>query len=367
MISSIIVNYHSAYDTARAVNSLLPPNQEEEVEIWIIDNSESEEEAQVLRTELGSRCHILVSSKNLGFGRACNQAFEKTQGEWIFLLNPDAYLEPGALTPLRAFMEKNPRCGAAGPLIYWDQGRNFLLPPSISPSPWRELCTFPAGPVRAHLAWLNGLWWRRQSLRVWQAKGPIRQRNLSGGHALLRRSAVQRAGGLFDTRFFLYYEDTDLFLRLRRAGSDLYVVPSAAVVHEFDGCARDRRDWKQKLMHESHTRFMEKHFSTHPVWLLHKRYAGSLVTAARLPEITDLGTIGAPPALAVRLEIRADWLLEWSPGPFFFPAAGCFGKGASAEFSREAWELLPTGRQFVRLSSRKGTWVSPRVWQWNKT
>jgi GT2 family glycosyltransferase len=366
MISAIIVNYHSAHSTVRAVSSLFSPEQQEEVDIWVVDNSESEEEARFLKTELNDTCHLLVNSKNVGFGAACNQVFERTRGDWILLLNPDAYLEEGALKALRSFMEKHPRVGAAGPLIYWDKGHNFLLPPSPSPSPWRELLTFPSNSLRARLTWLNSLWWRYQSLRVWQAAGPKRQHNLSGGHVLLRRTAVNRAGGLFDTRFFLYYEDTDLFLRIRRAGFDLFVVPEAVVVHQFSGCARYKEQWKREEMAKSGILFMEKHYGNHMAYRLAQRQQAGPGPTQSIPVITDLGIPQSPPVFSIPNKWYSGWLLEWSPNPFMFPAAGYPSKGNEAIFPQEVWSILPQGKQFVRLGSSRNFLLPLKIWQWEK-
>ena len=364
MISAIIVNYHSAYTTVRAASSLFSPEQQEEVDIWVVDNSESEEEARFLKTELDDTCQLLINSKNVGFAVACNQAFERTQGDWILLLNPDAYLEKGALKALLSFMKKHPRVGAAGPLIYWDKGHKFLLPPSPSPSPWRDLLTFPADPVRTNLAWLNSLWWRRQSLSVWQAAGPKRQHNLSGGHVLLHRTAVNRAGGLFDTRFFLYYEDTDLFLRIRRAGFDLFVVPEAVGVHQFSGCARYKEQWKRGEMAKSGILFMEKHYENHMAYRLAQRRKPTPTQS--IPVITDLGRPQSPPVFSIPKKWRSGWLLEWSPNSSMFPAAGYLGKGDKAVFPQEVWSILPPGKQFVRLGFSSNFLLPRKIWQWEK-
>jgi len=366
MISAIIVNYHSARATIRAVSSLLPPKQREDIEIWVVDNSESEEEAQFLTTELDGTCHLIVNSKNVGFGVACNQALERTRGDWILLLNPDAYLEKGALRALHSFIEKHPRVGAAGPLIYWDEGHNFLLPPSPPPSPWRDLLTLSADTVRARLAWLNSLWWRYQSLRIWQAAGPVRQRNLSGGHVLLRRMAIKKAGGLFDNSFFLYYEDTDLFLRMRHASLDLFVVPEASVVHQFSGCVRDKEQWKREEMARSGNLFMEKHYRNHMAYRMARKCKAGPAPIKDILAVTDLGRPQSPPVFPVPKKWHSGWLLEWSPNPFLFPAAGCLNKGDKAVFPQEVWSILPPGRQFVRLGSSHHFLLPRKIWQWEK-
>ena len=367
MISAIIVNYYSAHVTVQAVNSLLSSDQNKEnIEIWLVDNSESEQEAQFLRDKFGGICHLLINSKNVGFAVACNQALKRAHGDWIFLLNPDAYLEEGALEVLQSFMEKHPSVGAAGPLIYWDEGHNFLLPPSPPPSPWRNLLTFPAGPVRSRLAWLNSLWWRYQSLKVWQVLRPIQQRSLSGGHVLLRRRAIEKAGGLFDTRFFLYYEDTDLFLRMRHAGLYLFVVPEAVVVHKFSGCARDKEQWKRKEMARSGNLFMEKHYRNHMAYRLAQKCKADPAPIKDMLAVTDLGRPQSPPIFPVPSKWHSGWLLEWSPNPFMFPAAGYLSKGNEAIFPQEVWSILPPGRQFVRLGPSHNFLLPRKIWQWEK-
>jgi len=366
MVTAIIVNFYSAHYVARAVNSLLSSEDRRKPDIWVVDNSEDATEADLLKKILGGTCKVVVNSKNVGFGAACNQVFKQTESEWILLLNPDAYLEKGALEALCSFMDKYPEVGAAGPLIYWDEGRKFLLPPSPSPSPWHYLLTSPDDRVRTNLAWLNSLWWRHQSLSVWRAAGPKRQRNLSGGHVLLRRTAVNKAGGLFDTCFFLYYEDTDLFLRIRRVGFDLFVVPEAVAVHQFSGCARHKEEWKREEMARSGILFMEKHYGSHLAYRLAKRRKQGSGRIRNVPVITDLGRPQSPPVFSVPKKWNSGWLLEWSPNPFMFPAAGYLGKGDKAVFPREAWAILPVGKQFVRLGSSRKFLLPRKIWQWEK-
>ena len=92
MISAIIVNYYSCRLTMRAVKSLLPPGQDVECGIWVVDNTPDPEEHDWLKTHLPGTCHLIINDRNLGFAKACNQAYAQTTGEWVLLLNPDAHL-----------------------------------------------------------------------------------------------------------------------------------------------------------------------------------------------------------------------------------------------------------------------------------
>ena len=94
---AIIINYKSAYLTLQAVQSVLNSSSLGPIHITVIDNSEDEEEEKRLKLGLPPAITLRVNAKNIGFGRACNQAFEQFPGEFILLINPDAKLLPGCL------------------------------------------------------------------------------------------------------------------------------------------------------------------------------------------------------------------------------------------------------------------------------
>lgn len=103
--------------------------------------------------------------------------------------------------------------------------------------------TFPssAGLILDHLSTrfpilrnLRSIMFRSRSIKQWRACHPFRVNALSGGHVLLKRSAVSKAGGLFDPAFFMYWEDSDLMQRLRSAGFSLYLEPRASCIHRCE-------------------------------------------------------------------------------------------------------------------------------------
>lgn len=365
MISAIIVNYRAAALAVRAARSVLDAAVGEPLELIVVDNSESAAEAEQLRAALAKRAEIIVNERNVGFGQACNQAYARAHGDAILLLNPDARLLPGALGTLRAFLNEHRQAGAVGPRVYWDDARAGLLPPNLDMSPravlLRELC----GRVGGTLSWLISLRQRRAARRYWRATRPRRMSDLSGGHVLLRREAIERSGGLFDSRFFLYFEDTDLFLRLRRAGYALYFVPAAEVVHEFGACARELSGWKQDRMSEAAAEFYAKHYSTSVV-LRVARWLGARTTPRWRPQMEVLGPVPVPPVLPVPGPWRDGWLLEWSANACFLPAAGQFGHGAVAEVPESIWAVLPPGPLFLRLGAARRFRVPARIWRFEK-
>ncbi|MEM7019409.1 MAG: glycosyltransferase family 2 protein [Pseudomonadota bacterium] len=363
MISAIVVNYHLAESAVRAVKSLVSSGRDEPVEIFLVDNSESYEQAEKLRTAVGKDCTLIVSERNLGFGAACNLAYQQASGDWILLLNPDAWLAQGAAQTLYEFLKANPEAGAVSPRVYWDETQRFLLPANSIPNPRQDVLNAPKGRLGGLLTWWHSLSARSQAVEYWTSKWPLQQEMLSGGHIMLRRRAIESAGGLFDERFYMYYEDTDLFVRLKQASYHSYMVPDALVTHSFAQTPQPE-SWKQEQMQKSHLQFLQKHYAKpNNLTRMMKWLQGG---ARWLPQIEELGVLDAPPELEVPKSIQRHWLLECSLSPYFMPSAGLFGKGDQVIIPDETWQVMSPGKYFLRLGSPEYFYLPPKVISFNK-
>ncbi len=339
MISVIIVNYNSACLTKRAMESVF--REGEDVEIFVVDNTATTEERRSLQDMFEKQdVTLLFNETNAGFARACNQAFSLARGEFVFLLNPDAYLVRPCLGILREFMETTPRAGSVSPILYWDRGMTYLFPNSFPPSPVQDFC-MKLSNISQSFGCLYSQCGKRKNLKLWRSSLPVRVKNLSGGTVMLRRSTVEDIGGLFDEQFFMFYEDNDLFLRLRKAGYSLHFIPRAKAVHSYKHTIL-----KLDVMARSRELYYNKHFSSHFL-----RYI-----SARLPDnsrktgYTDSGTWVAPPSFSVPRDLRKGYLFEWSPNHLFIPSVGFFGSGETFIFSEEIWNSLDEGDYYVRFS-----------------
>jgi N-acetylglucosaminyl-diphospho-decaprenol L-rhamnosyltransferase len=191
-ITVISVAYHSAA-VLPAMLASLPPG----TPTIIVDNASADADALPAGT--------IRNARNLGFGAACNIGAARAGTEFLFFLNPDARLEPGALDALLAAADAHPEAVAFNPrIIQGDPPRPFfrrrsdLLPRSAF---------LPRGIPEADCA------------------VPV----LHGSALLVRRAAFEALGG-FDERLFLYYEDDDLSVRLAALGP-LRWVHGAVVRH----------------------------------------------------------------------------------------------------------------------------------------
>lgn len=344
--TAILVNYHGAALIAEAARSLV--DDPACTHIHVLDNSACETEAGLLRQLLPTTVELTICPKNLGFAGACNLAFAQNDSDFVLLLNPDARLLPGALQKLIDCMVARPMAAAVGPRVYWDVDRQFLLPPSTYPSRLGFLLD-RLGECWPALTHYRARSFRARALREWRAILPFQVDALSGGHVLLRRSALLAVGGLFDPRFFMYWEDSDLMRRLQDYGFTLWLEPAAEAIHLYEHSPD-----KDRLIADGWPAFSEKYFAT-AGWRWLSRFAqrhGRPVPHTKFQEIADTcdtGFTGESVTLAVPEAWQADWLLEFSPGSSFVPAMGHFGQGAVARLPLALARRFSEMPGFIRL------------------
>jgi len=351
---AVIVNYKRADMTLRAIKSVLNSEALGSVEIVVMENSEDEDEAEKLRRELPSPVRLEINPENTGYGRACNAALEGFGGEGILLVNPDARLLPGCLAQLQKTLFCREKRAAVSPQIYWDEGLTFYLPPSYPPALFEFQSLLNPLDSEASVNRILSCLWRRHAVKIWRSSVPVNVNNLSGGLVLLKRQAVQKAGGLFDPRFFLYFEDTDLFIRLRKAGFSLTIDPKARAIHLYDQCGIDDMEKKRAHMRESLSIFLEKHGNDWAKFT--KKCLEKLLPSGgphkRSPD--HVKAFSAPFTLNIPASLRNGWLFEWSPNANFIPSAARFGRGSTLTFHERFWDQLAPGRYFGRLGSDSG-------------
>lgn len=347
---AILVNYHCAQLIVDAVKSIA--DDAECDWIHVVDNSESEVEAEWLRKNLPHKAKLLVSLQNIGFGRACNLALDGVQPESVLLLNPDARLLPGALARLKLTLGEFDKVGAVGPRVFWDNAQKFMLPPSTYPSRV-GFCLNLLGQRWTWLAAIKAKKFRRKSLHYWTTSQPVSVCALSGGHVLLRHDALVSVGGLFDPQFFMYWEDTDLMRRMSDGGWGLLMEPRAKAVHWYEHTAH-----KDQLIEQGWPAFSDKHFSG---WFWHK--LTRFVQASRKAAVTDSFTFLASSndagfEIKVPQALQAAWLLEVSPSRDFIPSIGLLGTGPLAFLPINLAERFKDRDYYLRVSMADDKWLS---------
>ena len=224
LLSVVIVNYRSGELLKDCLTALFKTSPSLDLEVFVINNDSTQDLAPVLDQEW-SQVEFIQNRSNLGFAAGANMGFRKSQGEFVFVLNPDVLVQDQSVETLVSTLRNNADAGLALPLLRNPDGslqyscRRFYSYTTLvmRRAPFNRF--FPThAAVRKHLM----LDWNHDSLaRVdWGL----------GAAMLVRRSALQEPY-LFDERFFLYFEDVDLCLRLRRRGWKVLYVPRASMIH----------------------------------------------------------------------------------------------------------------------------------------
>jgi GT2 family glycosyltransferase len=348
----ILVNYHCADLICEAVASL---GDIRDLQVDVVDNSASADQENVLRSSLPKEVRLLLPGKNLGFGQACNLAFQSSRSEFVLLLNPDARLMPGALDAMVAELRADTRLAAVGPRVYWDEERRFMMPLSTFPSKsWLLRSCF--GTLLPVLNVLGARSFRRAGLAAWRASRPVPVEALSGGHVLLRRSAVVAAGGLFDPDFFMYWEDSDLMHRLKMKGFRLALIPKAEALHFYSHSPA-----KERLIHAGWQVYSHKHHHS-LFWrfalALKQRFQGRNSIGGGFASLDwNSGGVSLPVP-----ESLDDWLLEISPSPDFVPAIGCLGSGRDLVVPLALLRAFSGCDIYLRLAAPSPAMGHARTW-----
>lgn len=342
MLDVLIVNHFYAARLQGVVDSVAA--QLPQARVWIADNSEDAGERAQLAQLRGPALTVLEMPGNVGFGRACNALYARTQGEFVLLLNPDTRLLPGCLPELLAVLREQPALSACSPRQWWDHEGGWMLPAAWLPTGINEWSlTWASGDAR-QLRRLSQAY-RNTSQALWDGtRRWIGQKALSGAALLVRRTAVERAGGLFDPAYFLYYEDSDLCLRLQRRAGPLALCTQAQIVHEWTHSAR-KVDW----MEQSKQHYLATHFRGHGRWeqrlqaLRQRQLPPVRFAFETLP--LSLEHLPVPAAW------QGGWVLEVSPSPLLIPPLARAGRGPVAWVSlQDLHTRLGGQRLYLRLS-----------------
>ena len=224
-VSVVIVSYEGREDLERCLTAVQDDSTELDVEVFVVDNA-STDGSQAMVAEMFPSVALIVNEHNLGFSAANNQALRRYSGRYAFLLNPDAFLTPGALNRLVTFMDEHPAVGASGPKLL---NRDGSLQCSIRRFPSLKNAAFETFFLQ-HL--VPGLTSRYGEVVV-DARAYVRPHAvewLSGAAMFVRRDTIDRVG-MMDESFFLFAEEIDWFKRMHDAGIQVWFDPEAIAFH----------------------------------------------------------------------------------------------------------------------------------------
>lgn len=220
-----VINFKTKELTKNCLNSLLKQKFDNQIEIWLIDNASNDGSLEFLKKEF-PKIKFIENKENLGFGKAHNQVFEKAHGDYYIVLNSDAEVEEGTIDGMVNFMAENQDCGLASCKILGFDGK---LQPNGGDLPFGT----------ALINWLYNLeiLGFKKSFHRTESSYYEREREvgwLSGNFLIIKKEVLEKVKG-FNPKYFMYFEDSELCFRIKKAGYKIMYTPKFTVKHLSGG------------------------------------------------------------------------------------------------------------------------------------
>lgn len=215
VISFITICYNGFKDTCALIDSLQDRIHSVSYEIIVIDNASREDEASKIH-ELYPSVIAIRSNENKGFSGGNNIGIQAAKGKYLFFINNDTYIEADGIHHLVKCLENNPKIGGVSPKI------RFAFPPQHI-----QFAGFTP---------LSKITLRNDTLGFDCADDeafdtPHSTPYLHGAAMMIKREAIEKAG-MMPELFFLYYEELDWSVSIKRVGYELWYEPQCTVFHK---------------------------------------------------------------------------------------------------------------------------------------
>lgn len=212
-----IVNYNGGQVILDCLQSIFDLKDNLELKVWVIDNASSDGSVDEIRKNF-PKVILIVNNDNVGFGKAHNQALKQVDAEYVLILNPDTRLESGVIEELVSYLSLHSDVGAISPKIVFENGKVDLTAHRGFPTPMAAF--------RYYILKDESLY----HLTNRMSDDPHEVDSIGGAFFLTPKKVLDKVG-LFDEDYFMYAEDIDLCLRIKKAGYKVIYYPAREVLH----------------------------------------------------------------------------------------------------------------------------------------
>ena len=218
LVSVIIVVHNNIQDLRDCISSILQADYPH-VEVIAVDSASTDGSPGLIGREFPS-VKLLEYPVNLGFCEGSNRAVRLAKGDFVFLLNPDTVTPPDTISTLAARMERDSHIGVLAPKMLFLQERGVINSVGLQSNRIFYSCD------RGFLEYDRGQYDEEAAII-----------SACGGAMFVRKAVIDKIG-LFDSRYFMYYEDLDFGIRSRLTGYKVLYTPDAIVYHRMRASGR---------------------------------------------------------------------------------------------------------------------------------
>ena len=231
-----IINFNGTSNTLECLLSLDKMNSKNfKISVVVIDNA-SDTEFRIHNLDFKIDVKIIRSEENLGFSGGQNTGIRyaiENGADYVLILNNDTIVDKNLIEELLNAAEKDKDIGIAVPKIYFASGFEFHKD-RYKKSDLGKVIWYAGG----EMDWKNVIGFHRGVDEVDSGQyDRIEKTDFASGCCMLVKREVFEKVGFLDEKFFLYYEDSDLCERVRRAGLSIMYSPKAILWHKNAGSA----------------------------------------------------------------------------------------------------------------------------------
>jgi len=254
-LSIIIVSWNVAQQLEQCLASIFAVRPAAlPLEVIVIDNASSDGTGEIVKSRFPDAI-LIANAENRGFGAACNQGLRVAQSEYICFLNPDTEVNEKALQTLVGYLDSNPTVAMVAPRIVYPDGsmqrsiRRFPTPAALLAIFFKLDRILPfLAPLRNYFAA------DFDYSRTQEVDQPM-------GACLMVRKATLDAVGVFDERFFIWFEEVDLCKRVKEAGYKIvYIADESILHHQAKSFRKQDLLTRQRNFYTSARAYLSKHY-----------------------------------------------------------------------------------------------------------
>jgi GT2 family glycosyltransferase len=325
-VGVVILNWNHASLTLRCVEHVLAQDGvAAAVSVIVVDNGSGRDDIAVLEAGLPPTCWLICNEVNRGFAGGMNVGIDVAvqQGcSYVWALNNDAFAEPGCLAALVNSLDRDERLAAVTPRLLNPDRTPQVLGSQID---WDtgELTALRPGELPTTTSWY-----------------------VTGAAIFVRTKALENERA-FDERFFAYWEDADLCVRLLDRQWHLAVIDSAVCVHLGSASSGIASPFVSYLMTRNVSLFLQRHRSR-------TRWLGTWLRYAALQLVHAAGVSNAGADASARAILAG--LADGFRGRFGRPIRLSPSDRVVGVVLRHYWAL-------ARTFWATAYWLSPRTWR----
>ncbi len=263
-LSIIIVNWNVKKLLQETLTSIYQhPAHRHTFEVIVVDNNSADNSVAMVKKEF-PQVQLIASPKNLGFAGGNNLGIKKATGKIIFCLNPDTLVHENSLDFIVEKFAADPKLGALGLKLLNPDGslqRSCKSFPDLDTILWNALSLDTLFPNSRIFGKYNMTWFAHD--REMEVDQPM-------GAALAVKKEVIDQVGIYDERYFMFFDEVDWCYRIKKAGWQIKFFPQATITHYWAQSTKQALFKMNKQWYISFYKYLRKN----------KKYPGLLVLLA---------------------------------------------------------------------------------------